>query len=214
MTIASTPVQTADTSALVTEFGGSSSTSVDYMIGIGLVKDSDAVFFQYVGDDQKQALMQTNGKPVTSIHPVTITGVAVADNLGEFKQNKLNLFLRTQNGTNVMLTSGLTTMWSQCIMTCLMGLYASNSLNSLIKLDTYKGKSSKGACFASMYNNGNKVTSNAMYQDLADARQSRNYGEVERLQRNAVEVISSALGEVNAVLPAEVVVESTSENDF
>ena len=91
-------------------------------------------------------------------------------------------------------------------------MYASNSLNSLIKLDTYKGKSSKGACFASMYNNGNKVTSNAMYQDLADARQSRNYGEVERLQRNAVEVISSALGEVNAVLPAEVAVEST--NDF
>ena len=37
---------------------------------------------------------------------------------------------------------------------------------------------------------------------------------VSRAFTNAVEVISSALGEVNAVLPAEVVVESTSENDF
>ena len=211
MTIATSPVQTVDSAALVAEFGGSSSTNVDVMIGVGLVKDSEAVFFQYIGDDNKQALMQPNGKPVTSIHPVTVTGIAVTEPLGEFNQVKLNLFLRTQGGTNVMLTSGLNTMWSQCITTCLMGLYSQNSLNSLIKLDTYKGKSSKGACFASMYNNGNKVTSNAMYQDLADARQSRNYGEVERLQRQAVEVLSAAFNEVADVQPAEVVVEA---NDF
>lgn len=211
MTIATSPVQTVDSAALVAEFGGSSSTNVDVMIGVGLVKDSEAVFFQYIGDDNKQALMQPNGKPVTSIHPVTVTGIAVTEPLGEFNQVKLNLFLRTQGGTNVMLTSGLNTMWSQCITTCLMGLYSQNSLNSLIKLDTYKGKSSKGACFASMYNNGNKVTSNAMYQDLAEARQSRNYGEVERLQRQAVEVLSAAFNEVTDVQPAEVVVEA---NDF
>lgn len=210
MTIATSPVQTVDSAALVAEFGGSSSTNVDVMIGVGLVKDSEAVFFQYIGDDNKQALMQPNGKPVTSIHPVTVTGIAVTEPLGEFNQVKLNLFLRTQGGTNVMLTSGLNTMWSQCITTCLMGLYSQNSLNSLIKLDTYKGKSSKGACFASMYNNGNKVTSDAMYQDLAEARQSRNYGEVERLQRQAVEVLSAAFNET-AVQPAEVVVEA---NDF
>ena len=210
MTIATSPVQTVDSAALVAEFGGSSSTNVDVMIGVGLVKDSEAVFFQYIGDDNKQALMQPNGKPVTSIHPVTVTGIAVTEPLGEFNQVKLNLFLRTQGGTNVMLTSGLNTMWSQCITTCLMGLYSQNSLNSLIKLDTYKGKSSKGACFASMYNNGNKVTSDAMYQDLAEARQSRNYSEVERLQRQAVEVLSAAFNET-AVQPAEVVVEA---NDF
>lgn len=210
MTIATSPVQTVDSAALVAEFGGSSSTNVDVMIGVGLVKDSEAVFFQYIGDDNKQALMQPNGKPVTSIHPVTVTGIAVTEPLGEFNQVKLNLFLRTQGGTNVMLTSGLNTMWSQCITTCLMGLYSQNSLNSLIKLDTYKGKSSKGACFASMYNNGNKVTSDAMYQDLAEARQSRNYSEVERLQRQAVEVLSAAFNET-AMQPAEVVVEA---NDF
>ena len=217
MTIASTPVQTVDSSVLAAEFGGSSAASVDVMIGVGLIKDSEAVFFQYVGDDKKQALMQANGKPVTSIYPVNITGVAITEPIGEFNQIKLNLFLRTQAGTNVMLTSGITTMWSQCIMTCLMGLYSQNALNSLIKLDTYKGKSSKGACFASMYNNGNKVTSNAMYQDLADARQSRNYEEVERLQRNAIELISAALSEAGPVLQdapvvTEVVIEQA--NDF
>jgi len=216
MTIATSPVKTVDSAALVAEFGGSSSTNVDVMIGVGLVKDSEAVFFQYVGDDNKQALMQANGKPVTSIHPVTVTGIAIADDVYKdagFSGAKLNLFLRTQGGTNVMLTSGLNTMWSQCIMTCLMGLYSQNSLNSLIKLDTYKGKSSKGACFASVYNNGNKVTSNAMYQDLADARQSRNYDEVERLQRNAVELISSALSEGTDIQPAEVV-EVQEASDF
>lgn len=215
MTIATTPVQIVDSSSLVAEFGGSSNIAVDVMIGVGLVKDSEAVFFQYVGDDNKQALMQANGRPVTSIHPVTITGIGIADDVYKdagFSGAKLNLFLRTQNGTNVMLTSGLTTMWSQCITTCLMGLYSQNSLNSLIKLDTYKGKSNKGATFASMYNNGNKVTSNAMYQDLADARQSRNFDEVERLQRSAIELVSAAITESADVQPTEVVVEQ--EDNF
>ena len=47
-------------SALVTEFCGGSSNAwsmdVAMMIGVGLVKDSDAVFFQYLGDDQDLVL--------------------------------------------------------------------------------------------------------------------------------------------------------------
>ena len=44
-----TPV---DNSALLAEFSGGSNTDVSMMIGIGLVKDSEAVFFQYLGEEQ------------------------------------------------------------------------------------------------------------------------------------------------------------------
>ena len=45
----------ADTSALLAEIGGASQPTADIMIGIGLVKDSEAVFFQYEGDDKTSA---------------------------------------------------------------------------------------------------------------------------------------------------------------
>ncbi len=70
MTVISTANPTADTSALVAELGGQASQSVDFMIGVGLVKDSDAVFFQYQGDEQKTALMEASGKPCTRIGQV------------------------------------------------------------------------------------------------------------------------------------------------
>ena len=47
-----TTVVTTDVSAvIVSEFAGGQSNDVQMMIGVGLVKDSDAVFFQYVGED-------------------------------------------------------------------------------------------------------------------------------------------------------------------
>lgn len=58
MTIVSTASMTDATAAIVAEVGGSSTNQVDIMIGIGLVKDSEAVFFQYVGEDgNSQALV-------------------------------------------------------------------------------------------------------------------------------------------------------------
>ena len=196
-TIVSQPSSTTDSAALVADFGGSDSTAVDYMIGVGLVKDSDAVFFQYQGDDAKQALMQPNGKPVTRLNNVVVTGVSVADDVYEnksFKGVKLNLFVRTQSGHNVMLTSGLTTLWSQCIVTALMGLYAEHGLNSLVNIDTWKGNSNMGTCFAAIRNNGRKVSSQAMYDDLYQAR-SNNRSEIDLLMRNAIALLSAALNE-------------------
>ena len=140
--IVSTANITADTAALVAECGGSSSNQVDIMIGIGLVKDSEAVFFQYVGEDgNSQALVRDNGKPVTRIAPVMLTGIGVADGIGEFNATKLNIFVETQSGRTVMLTSGLQTIWSQCVITGLMGLADNGALSSLIAIDTWKGTS-------------------------------------------------------------------------
>ena len=103
------------TSALVADFAGGASSDVEMMIGIGLVKDSDAVFFQYLGEESKPMALTvpTSGRPLTYLRNVTLSGIEIAEEVGEFKSTKLNLYLESAQGNVVMLTSGLTTLWSQ-----------------------------------------------------------------------------------------------------
>ena len=215
MTIVSTASMTDVTAALVAEVGGSSTNQVDIMIGIGLVKDSEAVFFQYVGEDgNSQALVRDNGKPVTRIAPVRVVGVSVADGIGEFNSTKLNLFVETQSGRTVMLTSGLSTIWSQCILTGLMGMFADNSLDALIAIDTWKGNSKMRPCFAAIRNNGVKQTSQELYDTLAEARGDRDKGRVDAIMRDAVSVLAVTLTGVPADVVDVTVEQAKTENDF
>ncbi len=207
MTIATNSPQTTDTSALVAEFAGSSSTSYDILVGIGLVKDSDAVFFQYKGDDQKEALMQSNGKPVTRIYPVQITGVKIEENPyanSGFSGTKLNIEFTTQGGRTVCLTSGLTTMWSQCMITSLCGLMNQQGLGHLVAIDTWKGDSKYGTCFASIRDNGIKVSDQAVYDTLKDARATKNFELRDQVLRDSVAVLQGSLSVVPATVTEEV----------
>ena len=205
MTVISTANPSVDTASIVAEFGGQATQSVDIMIGVGLLKDSEAVYFQYAGDDQKVALVDNLGKPVTRIGNVTLTGLSIVDDVYAetgFSGSKLNIFLETQNGRSVMLTSGLSTIWSQCLMVCLMGLYRSASLDHLIAIDTWKGTSMMKPCFAAVRDGAIKVTDNEMYHALADARSDKDKVKTDALMRDAVEVINSQLtgGVIDAVV--------------
>ena len=190
-----TNLATYDNAALVTEFAGGSSTDVSMMIGIGLVKDSEAVFFQYLGEEQTpSALMMPSGRPLTRLANVTLAGIDVADDIGEFKSTKLNLFLQSSQGRVVMLTSGLTTIWSQCILNALMGLYNSYDLNTPFQLDSWKGTSKMRPCFAAVRIGQQKVSDQELYDLLTDARGDRDSAKVEQLCRNAVTTIRAGLG--------------------
>ena len=185
-----------DTSAIVAELGGQSSTEVSVMIGIGLTKDSDAVYFQYVGDDKTQALVNDNGTPLTRLTPLRFTGVSIADDVYQgsgFSGSKLNVFFETQQQRVVMLTAGLTTIWSQCILGGLLGLVRNGSLNSLVSVDTWKGNSKMKPCFAGIRNNGIKVTDESLKSALTDARADRDYQKVEKILRDTVEVLTAAV---------------------
>lgn len=187
---------TDNTAAIVAEFGGSSQQTVDIMIGVGLVKDSEAVFFQYEGDEKVTALMQASGRPVTRIGNVRLTGLSIADDVyadAGFSGSKLNIFVMTQAGRSVMLTSGLTTIWSQCLMTSLMGLITDNALDHLICIDTWKGNSKMKPCFAAVRDGNRKVSSNEMYQALMEARSDRDREKTETIMRDAIEVINAGL---------------------
>ena len=75
-----------DNTALINEFAGGTSSDVSMMIGIGLVKDSEGVFFQYLGDEQQpSALMLPSGKPLTRMANIRLAGIDIAEEVGEFK---------------------------------------------------------------------------------------------------------------------------------
>ena len=191
-TSAITPV---DNAALLSEFSGGTSSDVAMMIGVGLVKDTEAVFFQYLGEEQQPtALTLPSGKPLTRLANVTLSGIDIAEEVGEFKSTKLNLFLQSSAGRVVMLTSGLTTIWSQCVLTSLMGLYHSYDLATPFQLDSWKGTSKLRPCFAAIRCGTAKVSDNELYELLAEARGDRNSAATQQLCRNAVEQLRKAIG--------------------
>jgi len=210
----SSAITPADTTALVAELGGSSNQTTDFMFGIGNVKDSDAVYFQYMGDDQLQALVGATGRPQTRIGNVFLTGVEIADDVYKeagFEGNKLNVYLRTQSGVTIMLTSGLTTIWSQCLMTAFMGLADTAALTHLITIDTWKGTSKMKPCFAAVRDGNVKVSNDFMYEALKEARGDRNKAKVEELMRQAVSAVSAELGgDVQDVVVNEISEEEVS----
>ena len=199
-------------SEFVAELVGSEST-VDMMIGIGLVKDTDAVYFQYLGEEQQPAaLMLPSGKPCTRLPHVTVTGVEIAEDIGQFKSTKLNLYLTSSAGRTVMLTSGLQTIWSQCVITGLMAVFNEYGLSSPLTIDTWKGTASMRPCFAAIRAGRQKVSDQTMYDMLATARKKRDRDLTEKLMREAVASLKQAIG--GDVEEATVEVTEPAKGDF
>lgn len=196
--------------ALIAELVSEQQSDVDMMIGVGLVKDSDAVFFQYIGDKDTQALMLPSGKPLTRLQNVKLTGITIAEDIGEFNSTKINLYLTTNQGRTVMMTSGLTTIWTQCVLTGLIGAFESGNLQFALTLDSWKGTSKMKPCFAAIRSGQLKQSSQTMYDSLLEARGDRDYKKTEEICRDAVAVLAQAVG-FDAPMPAEVNVEETVE---
>ena len=224
MTIVSTAfdTQAVDNSALiVAELEGGQTSDVQMMIGIGVVKDSDAVFFEYVGDKQHRALtIPSTGKPLETLYDILLTGISVADDIGEFKATKLNLFVTTKSGHEIMITSGLTTLWSQCVMTGLLGLEQQDGLMSPFSLDTWKGSTGMRPCLAAIKVGRARISDQGMYDQFKDLRGLKNkVAKAEKLDetmRSAVNIIRSGLGFQEPIEPVtvETVDTKSEEGDF
>ena len=215
-----TIVSTVDSSAiaapvdqpnsLIAELVSEAASDIDMMIGVGLVKDSDAVFFQYVGDKDTQALMLPSGKPLTRLQNVRLTGITIAEDIGEFNSTKINIYLTTNQGRTVMLTSGLTTIWTQCVLTGLIGAFESGNLEFALTLDRWRGTSKMKPCFAAIRSGQLKHTSQTMYDALHEGRGDRDYSKTEAICRDAVAVLAQAVG-YEAPVPTDIKVEQEAE---
>ena len=173
------------------------------MIGISVVKNSDAVFFQYLGDDKEpQALMNPrSGKPITTLPHMRLVGISIAEDVGTFNLTKLNLFLEATAGSVVMLTSGLTTLWSQSVIIALSGLYQTYDLSTPFSLNSWKGTMGLRPTFASIKIGKEKITDQMLYDQLKELRADKAADKITAVMRDSVEILSAALGggDVDAV---------------
>ena len=189
-----TAITNVSAAQLIEEFAGGQQSSVDMMIGVGLVKDSEAVFFQYTGEDANSAaLMLPSGKPLTRLANVRLAGIDIAEDVGEFNSTKLNLYLESSQGRVIMLTSGLTTIWSQCVITALMGIFSSYDLESVFSLDSWKGTSKMKPCFAAVRLDGNKVSDQMLYDQLREIRSDRDNKKLMDVMRDSVQILKHAI---------------------
>jgi hypothetical protein len=190
--------------SVLSQFTGSTSVDYDLMIGVGLDKDSDAVFFQYVGDEGKYIALTvpTSGKPLQQFKAVRLSKISIAEDIGTFHSTKLNVYLESTEGAVVMVTSGLTTMWSQCVITALMGLYGHPTLTMGDRFTFWSKKGDQGMrpSFASIFIDSERIGDNEMYTQLAEARGDKAFDKIEAIMRDSVSILDA---EVNGV-PADV----------
>lgn len=204
---------TASTSALATELMSEmigSDSNVDMMIGIGLNKESDAVFFQYLGEEAvPSALMLPSGKPLTRLANVRLVGLTVAEDVGTFKSTKLNVYLESTQGRRVMLTSGLNTLWSQYLVSGLSALQQEYALDKPFTLDTWKGTSAMRPCFAAVRSGGERMVDQMLTDQLKEAKADRDSARTLKIMRDTVEILhASATG--GSVEPVKVTEEPTT----
>jgi len=190
----------------------SAQSDIAMMIGVGLNKESDAVFFQYLGEEQTpSAIMLPSGKPLTRLANVKLAGLHIADNIGTFKQTKLNVYLESSEGRTVLVTSGLNTLWSQFLICGLSGLQQEYALDAPFTLDSWKGTSAMRPCFAAIRSGGNKVVDTMLKDQLQEARSDGNSKRVLDIMRDTVGLLSQAVGGPD-VSPVEVAVEEASDD--
>ena len=200
---------TTTTSSIISEFSGGSSSNVAMFIGIGLVKDSDAVFFQYQEEgEQPVALLQPSGKHLSTLANVKLVDVGIYEPGDEYNTLKVNITLESSSGTQVMVTSGLTTFWSQSVVGGLLAMLRGGDLTCPFNLDTWRGTKGKiKPCFGAVKINRESMRNDALYEALVEARADGNKQKVEKIMRDSVEVLAAAL----EVTPATVEVEVPAE---
>ena len=215
MTIISTSALATSTSAIVSEFSGGSSSNVAMFIGIGLVKDSDAVFFHYKNEgEQPVALLAPSGKHLSTLANVTLVDVSIYEPGDEYNTLKVNITLESSSGTQVMVTSGLTTFWSQSVVGGLLAMLRGGDVTCPFNLDTWRGNKGKiKPCFGAVKVNRESMRNDELYKLLVDARADGNKQLVETIMRNAVEELNAALNVTPAVVSLDEVT-NTVPADF
>jgi len=141
-----------DSSAIVADLvSGGEAPEINMMIGIGVVKESEAVLFHYIGNDEKPvALMTKAGKPLTRLANVKLIDINIVTGIGTENATKLNVILELHSGNKILVTSGIQTWWSMCVISGLYGLLQNGMITESFNLDSYRGNLGRKPIFASI----------------------------------------------------------------
>jgi hypothetical protein len=185
----------AESSAIVAELvSGGEAPEINMMIGVGVVKDSEAVLFHYVGKEElPQALIHpSTGNPLKRLSNIKLVGLDIAKNIGTENATKLNVILELGNGNKVLVTSGIQTWWSQCVMAGLFGLFQNGLLTESFNLDSYRGKTGRRPIFASI-RCPELYSDKELYAILMSDRKSKAWESYEQTMATIVSDLNKAL---------------------
>ena len=180
------------------------------MIGVGLVKDSDAVFFQYLGEDAKPRALTipTSGKPVYKFQNVRLVGVDIAEDVGEFNSTKLNVYLESSAGNVVADLRPRFGLRLSCVHSLVCTTATTSTLASLSTAGKVLPK--MRPCFASVKIDNQKISDDQLYDTLKELRADRASDKIMQVMRDSVEILRHALG----IEAADVTVEETTDEEF
>ena len=208
-----------DSSAIVADLvSGGEATEINMMIGIGVVKESEAVLFHYIGNDEKPAALMTKaGKPMTRLGNVKLVDIAIVTGIGTENATKLNVILESNHGNRILVTSGIQTWWTTCVIAGLFGLLQNGLIDTPFNLDSYRGNIGRKPIFASI-RSGQVYSDQDLYAILKSDRKDKAWDSYESNVSSVVETLKKALNTTldsdTSVEAVEVQVEETVGGDF
>jgi hypothetical protein len=208
-----------DSSAIVADLvSGGEAPEIKYMIGVGVVKNSEAVLFYYIGNDEQPIpLMTKAGKPLTRLANVQLVDVAVVTGIGTKNATKLNVILEVDSGNKILITSGIQTWWSMCVISGLYGLFQNGMITESFNLDSYRGNMGLKPIFASI-RCGQVYSDKELYAILNADRKERAWESYELSMSSIVDTLKKELNTSvepdTSVEDVEVLVEETAGEEF
>jgi hypothetical protein len=208
-----------DSSAIVADLvSGGEAPEINMMIGIGVVKESEAVLFHYIGNDEKPAALMTKaGKPLTRLGNVKLVDIDIVTGIGTENATKLNVILESNHGNRILVTSGIQTWWTTCVIAGLFGLLQNGLITTPFNLDSYRGNLGRKPIFASI-RSGQVYSDQELYAMLKSDRTEKAWDSYESTVSSIVETLKKELN--TAVVPdtsvedVEVLVEETAGEEF
>jgi hypothetical protein len=208
-----------DSSAIVADLvSGGEAPEIKYMIGVGVVKDSEAVLFYYIGNDEQPIpLMTKAGKPLTRLSNVNLVDVAVVTGIGTENATKLNVILEIDSGNKILVTSGIQTWWSMCVISGLYGLFQNGMITESFNLDSYRGNMGRKPIFASI-RCGDVYSDKELYAILNADRKEKAWESYELSMSSIVDTLKKELDTTvepdTSIETIEVQVDATAGEEF
>ena len=208
-----------DSSAIVADLvSGGEAPEINMMIGIGVVRESEAVLFHYIGNDEKPAALMTKaGKPLTRLGNVKLVDIDIVTGIGTQNATKLNVILESNHGNRILVTSGIQTWWTTCVIAGLFGLLQNGLIAAPFNLDSYRGNLGQKPIFASI-RSGQSYSDQELYAILKSDRTDKAWDAYESTVSSIVDTLKKELNTTvepdTSVEAVDVQVEETVGGDF
>ena len=158
--------------------------------------------------------MTKAGKPLTRLGSVKLVDIDIVTNIGTHNATKLNVILESNQGNRILVTSGIQTWWTTCVIAGLFGLLQNGLIDTPFNLDSYRGNK---VIFASI-RSGQSYSDQDLYALLKSDRTDKAWDAYESTVSSIVDTLKKELNTTvepdTSVEAVDVQVEETAGEEF